>query len=233
MMIRHIAVILEKVILVLYLNGQLSSYCDCNKNKREVQQLFDFVYDRSRLEFFKSYSLETILSKAVLPEYVEGQIFKANQELNQDDIYGTEDGIDEIFKFKIWYEKYLEIFPDSDNYFAHSYYKKLRTDAEYHLLKIINDYWGMISPYFSWTSQRGVYIEPSKENWTGELYKEDAWPSNEDYDITGKPLRNINGDISDWWWYACNYFWSNFPPLYWGMADMLNKIQIKYTPLFY
>ena len=41
------------------------------------------------------------------------------------------------------------------------------------------------------------------------------------------------GDIDEWWWYACDYIWANFPPLYWGYADLLNKLQIKYVPLFY
>lgn len=41
------------------------------------------------------------------------------------------------------------------------------------------------------------------------------------------------GKIEEWWWYACNYLWEHFPPLYWGYADILNKAQIKYTPLFY
>ena len=44
---------------------------------------------------------------------------------------------------------------------------------------------------------------------------------------------NCNGDINEWWWYACNYIWENFPPLYWGFADILNKAKIEYTPLFY
>jgi len=43
----------------------------------------------------------------------------------------------------------------------------------------------------------------------------------------------IKGTIEEWWWYACNYIWANFPPLYWGYADILNNAQIKYTPLFY
>lgn len=41
------------------------------------------------------------------------------------------------------------------------------------------------------------------------------------------------GDINDWWWYANNYIWENFPPLYWGYADLLNKAEIKYIPLYY
>ena len=43
----------------------------------------------------------------------------------------------------------------------------------------------------------------------------------------------IKGHIEEWWWYACNYIWANFPPLYWGYADILNKAEIKYIPLFY
>ena len=44
-----------------------------------------------------------------------------------------------------------------------------------------------------------------------------------------KPVGNIN----EWWWCANNYIWGNFPPLYWGYADLLNHAQIKYVPLFY
>lgn len=46
-------------------------------------------------------------------------------------------------------------------------------------------------------------------------------------------LYDTDGDINEWWWYACNYIWENFPPLYWGFADILNKAKIDYTPLFY
>lgn len=50
--------------------------------------------------------------------------------------------------------------------------------------------------------------------------------------IDGQEVK-INGSIDEWWWYACNYMWANFPPLYWGYADILNDAKIKYTPLFY
>lgn len=43
----------------------------------------------------------------------------------------------------------------------------------------------------------------------------------------------IKGTIEEWWWYACNYIWGSFPPLYWGFADILNNAEIKYIPLFY
>lgn len=43
----------------------------------------------------------------------------------------------------------------------------------------------------------------------------------------------INKGIDSWWWFASNYLWANFPPLYWGYMDLLNELQIKYVPLFY
>ena len=43
----------------------------------------------------------------------------------------------------------------------------------------------------------------------------------------------INKGIDSWWWFASNYLWANFPPLYWGYMDLLNELQIKYIPLFY
>lgn len=48
-----------------------------------------------------------------------------------------------------------------------------------------------------------------------------------------KGIGKIKGTIEEWWWYACNYIWALFPPLYWGYADILNKAKIKYIPLFY
>lgn len=44
---------------------------------------------------------------------------------------------------------------------------------------------------------------------------------------------SIKGLVSEWWWYANNYIWGNFPPTYWTYADLLNKATIKYIPLFY
>lgn len=206
---------------------------DINGRKREAQQLFDYVFDQARTEFFKTYPIDQLIDKKIISEE---NIVDYNNAIAgvHDGIAGTEDPIDELLKFKIWYNRQLELFPAKDYYLINSYYKKLQNEAEYTLLKSIHSIWSVIAPYFSWTSQRGVYIEPTRA--TSELSFEDQlkqYPTDEDYDITGKPLRNINGDISDWWWYACNYFWANFPPSYWAMADMLNKIQIKYTPLFY
>ena len=43
----------------------------------------------------------------------------------------------------------------------------------------------------------------------------------------------FTGDISEWWWYACNYAWQNFPPVYWAYADLISNVKINYTPLFY
>ena len=47
------------------------------------------------------------------------------------------------------------------------------------------------------------------------------------------PEYGITGYIGEWWWYACNYTWANFPPLYWGLADILTRANIDYIPLFY
>lgn len=40
-------------------------------------------------------------------------------------------------------------------------------------------------------------------------------------------------DVNDWWWWANHYIWINFPPIYWGYADLLSKAQIKYIPQYY
>lgn len=192
---------------------------DLNRNKREVQQLYDFVYNLAREEFFKIYPKEEV--EEIVPA--------ENRERYPDDIissYGTEVADDELLKFKVWYEKQLNtIITDDKNYFAQSMFKKYKVDAEYTFLKIINSIWSAIAVYYSWTSMKGVWTNPDNTETRG--------PDIDDFDVAGFPLRCINNDISDWWWYACNYMWANFPPLYWAVADMLNRLQIKYTPLYY
>ena len=44
---------------------------------------------------------------------------------------------------------------------------------------------------------------------------------------------NYNGDIDEWWWDSNNFIWANYPPLYWGYADLLNRASIEYIPQFY
>lgn len=189
---------------------------DKYNHTREVQQLYDFVYELAKQEFFKIYPKETIWN----PNAIEFKnIIPTKNLVNKDGVIDDE----EYFKFNVWYEYFINKYRNSRNYFQKSFYHKLRANAEYDFLKIIHSIWSAISPFFSWSSMKGVSHDPDT----------DSPLSLEDYDISGKPLRNINGDISDWWWYACNYLWANFPPLYWGVADMLNDIQIKYTPLFY
>lgn len=56
---------------------------------------------------------------------------------------------------------------------------------------------------------------------------QDKWSVQESEEL------GITGNIGEWWWYACNYIWANFPPLYWGLADILNDAKIEYIPLFY
>ena len=50
------------------------------------------------------------------------------------------------------------------------------------------------------------------------------------YDKEEKSQSWSEADVEDWWWYANSYIWNNFPPLYWGYADLLNRAQIKYIP---
>lgn len=58
----------------------------------------------------------------------------------------------------------------------------------------------------------------------------DIWRVNH-CDANGVPIDGQ--DIDVWWWFANNYMWENFPPLYWGYLDLLNQAQIKYTPQYY
>lgn len=196
---------------------------DLNRNKREVQQLYDYVYELAKDEFFKIYPKKSIKGEIVPDENIE-----AYDAPETEDIDESIDA-DELLKFKVWYEKeitYFEQGKGKDNYFARSLYKKYKNDGEYIFLRIIHSIWSNIAQYYTWTVNRGVWTDPDKD-------ENEHGPDLDDYDITGLPLRCINNDISDWWWYACNYVWANFPPLYWAVADMLNRLQIKYTPLYY
>jgi len=73
---------------------------DLNKNKREVQQLFDFIFNLAREEFFKIYPEEDIL-KIIPAENLEGYSRNGNEQ------FGTELPVDELLKFKVWYEKQI------------------------------------------------------------------------------------------------------------------------------
>lgn len=196
---------------------------DLYRNPKEVQQLYDFINDKAREEFFNNYRTAKEIGWKSIGIIPNKNINEGNNSVWDDKQYGTEDDKDELIKFKVWYEDQLEHFPIDKNYFAHNVYKKMQSDAEYFFLKTINGMWQLIAPYYSWTALKGVYFNPD----TG------LPPTNDDYDVSGLPLQCINGAISDWWWYAQNYLWANFPPIYWAMADMLNNLIIKYVPLFY
>ncbi len=53
------------------------------------------------------------------------------------------------------------------------------------------------------------------------------------YHLDANGLPDPEHDIDEFWWYASNYLIINFPPLYWGYIDLLNKLEIKYVPQFY
>lgn len=57
----------------------------------------------------------------------------------------------------------------------------------------------------------------------------DFWRAYHKDTITGE----YDKDVDSFWWLANHYSWVNFPPLYWGYADLLNKLQIKYVPQYY
>lgn len=61
----------------------------------------------------------------------------------------------------------------------------------------------------------------------------ELWRLQKGKHVINKETIEIKGTIEEWWWYACNYIWAQFPPLYWGYADILNNVEIKYIPLFY
>lgn len=92
--------------------------------------------------------------------------------------------------------------------FLYEHQKFIDSHYEYEFLKLIHTIW-----------------KTEKREGTVEVYDQKAGLQ--------EIKVNIKGTIEEWWWYACNYMWENFPPLYWGYADLLNDATIDYTPLFY
>lgn len=200
---------------------------DINANPREAQQLFDVFYNHSVKTFLNN---ENQLLRAVnwnfnrdnIAEYIAkgflNDKFLFDEEIkgkNEDSVKNEIINKDEILiKFRLWYMFYLDYFKDVDN-FNYGLYKRLECKAEYSFLKYMFKRYPSVAKYFSWTVGHGVELDKN------------------DLDFNGLPKRCINGENTDWFWYACNYIWANFPPLYYASVDMLNKIQIKYIPLFY
>lgn len=182
---------------------------DENHNQKEVSQLFDYIYDRAEVAYWR------------LNYY------------NLDVAFPSEDHSypDSSFQFNKWYQRQIDVFSEdvTKNLFLIEYYHHKRYRAEQEFLSIIADFWEMLAPYYTWTARKGVYKNPDYEN----VAENGVLHIDPEFDANGNPIHCITGNISDWWWYACNYMWANFPPIYWTAADMLNNIKIKYTPLFY
>lgn len=121
----------------------------------------------------------------------------------------------EKLNIRRWFEDYY--LDSSNNYekvsdnFTYEYYKTKEINAELRFLRLLQSYWRL---------QKGI---------NSTIFEEQDGEGN---GLT-KVDYTIKGTIEEWWWYACNYEWQNFPPLYWGFADILNNARIKYTPLFY
>lgn len=176
---------------------------DMNNNAKEVEQLFELIYD------FADRTFRTL-------RYQE--INAAIPEEDRETYWET--------PFNKWYENKID---GNENQFMVEYYYHKRSRAEQEFLSIIDDYWNMVAPYYTWTSRKGVYQQADKE----AAAKDGILYLDQKFDVNGVPIHSITNHISDWWWYACNYLWGNFPPIYWTAADMLNNMKIEYTPLFY
>lgn len=176
---------------------------DAVGHQRAVSQLYDYVYGKAKDYFFEN----------LYPNFTPENMYWPEENRSEGETQDT----DKKINFKLWYEDmisntsyYLAPYFDS----LTKYWKIERITAEYALLNIIHDIWQVIAPHYQWTITND-------------------YPNDNEIDINGERKRVINANISDWWWYAANYIWANFPPLYWAAADCFNKIKIKYTPLFY
>lgn len=204
---------------------------DINGNPREMQQLFDVFYNYSVNAFLDNDNnvflkvLNWKLNREDIAKYIaKGYLndsFLFDEEIKSKDFDSVVNEIinnnDILIKFRLWYAYYLDHFSSKEGKddLAYGIYKRLECRAEYTLLKFMFKRYPSIGKCFAWTSGHGVEAD------------------GKDLDFNGLPRRCINGENTDWFWYACNYIWANFPPLYYASIDMMNKLQMKYIPLFY
>lgn len=219
---------------------------DIDGHKREVQQLYEAVFKKAKEEFFSRYYRKTNEAYNAKIPYIYNNIVNPNQVKVENNQIVDEDS---LIKFKTWYADEIDAFTppsranysDTDaapdlfkkkmNYFRYEYYLRLRNKGEYCFLKIINNIWQSVAKYYTWTAGNGIhYRESTYKNIKAQTNCVVLSP--DDYDTENRPLRCINGLIDDWWWYACNYLWANFPPIYWSMADLATKMKIEYVPQY-
>ena len=205
---------------------------DYSGHKLEPQQLYDFIYSTTADYFFEKN-----------PKIKIAKIISNNNSAREED-YSDVD----YLNFRRWYEQQINNFKsgksalaqkiehvdeygtpiggnnDEINYFKYCYFLNLQEKSEYEFIKMIYENWNLLSPYYTWTVFKGAYYNPQSSN--------PEPPTETSYGVDGLPLRSINGQVDDWWWYACNYTWANEPPPFWPVADMINSMSIDFTPLY-
>ena len=208
---------------------------DVNRNQREASQLFEYINTNLVLpKFYKENKFLRVDPLKPNDTVLEGK-YKAvallpHNPTNPNHLTPSVD--DDLLKFRLWWDDRLYSIEDGNSetekgfdYLTYSIIKNWQVEAEYHYLRLIDEYWQLYSPLFAWTAMKGVRYVP--------IQNPTEYESDIEFDANGHPLRMITGKRDDWFWYACNYTWANFPPIYWGLFDMLNEMKIKYTPLFY
>lgn len=185
---------------------------DSSANTKPIQDLFNVLYYRAAKEYLISsgrFENEEDLNNAL-------QIFKENYT----EFYQPSEN-PSVEETTLWDKNCWKAFLDSQIGFRSWYLDKIE--------KYQNPVTLSIKDKFSYS----IYKRKEQQAEYGFLkLLHQYWRINKGItDTKGQVI--CTGSIHEWWWYACNYIWENFPPLYWGFADILNDAKIEYIPLFY
>lgn len=206
---------------------------------------FDKVYYQAAIDFLAQekpvYLFNTLLpdinhyreidNKSIVNIQNKDTAEKIKEELSKLDLYE----IEQLMQFRRWHSDYMPTYEEEEDgrIVTKDYPKRVgmkyypywqsAKDNSYPYNERIENHEGILALGYEIQYKRNDAIEKRF------LHKlDDYWRANTP-DINGQPA----GSIDDWWWFANSYIWANFPPTYWGYADLLNNAQIKYTPLFY
>lgn len=163
------------------------------------------ISEKKRVEFNTIY--EKALRHYLINECPESIKVKFGKGKNFEDMTLSE--MESCAQFRRWFGEDEDFYGDLN---------KIEPPDEGECIPFIH-YWDLGKSYIHWKNENAEY----------KFLKLLASYWNISHLENGK----ISSTIDDWWWYANNYIWANFPPLYWGYMDLLNSLQIKYTPLFY
>ena len=143
---------------------------DVNRNQREASQLFEYINTNLVLpKFYKENKFLRVDPLKPNDTVLEGK-YKAvallpHNPTNPNHLTPSVD--DDLLKFRLWWDDRLYSIEDGNSetekgfdYLTYSIIKNWQVEAEYHYLRLIDEYWQLYSPLFAWTAMKGVRYVP-------------------------------------------------------------------------